>query len=163
MNEDMIRRWNEAVQPDDTVYHLGDVAFASPEKAVPLLQRLHGTKILVHGNHDGRKHLTAYREAKIFEEEHDLLIRHFELPNGPNGAPTKQGIVMCHFPIEVWAEAHKGNWHLHGHSHGSLTSTDLRLDVGWDVFMRPISLASVAQIMAGRAFKVRDHHGTRET
>ena len=28
-DEEVIRRWNSVVQPDDTVYHLGDVIFNS--------------------------------------------------------------------------------------------------------------------------------------
>ena len=45
MNQELIRRWNETVSPEDTVYVLGDWGELSP-----IL--LHGKKYLVKGNHD---------------------------------------------------------------------------------------------------------------
>lgn len=51
MNEDMVRKWNEIVRPEDTVYVLGDFSLAF--RAVETFsQRLMGTKVLVPGNHD---------------------------------------------------------------------------------------------------------------
>ena len=53
MDEVMIRRWNEVVGKDDTVYHLGDFAFLSTGKLRQLISRLNGKICLVNGNHDG--------------------------------------------------------------------------------------------------------------
>ncbi len=50
MDEEIIRRWNERVEPGDRVYHLGDFAFGDHD---PYLSRLNGMKNLVIGNHDG--------------------------------------------------------------------------------------------------------------
>lgn len=52
MNEYMIERWNKLIKPEDKVYHLGDVYFGSREDAVKILERLHGKKRLILGNHD---------------------------------------------------------------------------------------------------------------
>ena len=52
MDEELIRRWNATVTPDDTVYHLGDVALGSRERWGSRLSRLNGTIYLVPGNHD---------------------------------------------------------------------------------------------------------------
>jgi calcineurin-like phosphoesterase family protein len=51
MDKDLVDRWNATVQPQDTVYFLGDFAFnwKKPEEISPLLN---GRKILVAGNHD---------------------------------------------------------------------------------------------------------------
>jgi calcineurin-like phosphoesterase family protein len=51
MNNTMVRNWNNIVSPNDTVYHLGDFAFAARavEVFTPLLN---GKKILITGNHD---------------------------------------------------------------------------------------------------------------
>jgi calcineurin-like phosphoesterase family protein len=52
MTEAMITEWNNKVQPGDLVYILGDVAFLPSAKAVQIMRRLNGDKILVEGNHD---------------------------------------------------------------------------------------------------------------
>ncbi len=52
MNESLVNNWNCVVGPDDMVYHLGDVAFASQENTLKTLERLNGKITLVLGNHD---------------------------------------------------------------------------------------------------------------
>jgi calcineurin-like phosphoesterase family protein len=52
MDRMMVTNWNETVQPSDTVYHLGDFAFASPDRAKHILSNLSGHKVLILGNHD---------------------------------------------------------------------------------------------------------------
>ena len=50
MDEFMVERWNKVVRPNDKVYHLGDVVIA--RKALAILDRLNGDKVLIKGNHD---------------------------------------------------------------------------------------------------------------
>lgn len=50
MDETMVERWNAAVKPHDTVYHLGDVVIN--KKFLPIMNRLNGKKKLIMGNHD---------------------------------------------------------------------------------------------------------------
>lgn len=52
MNEAIITRWNERVEPEDTVWVLGDVALGPIEESLGLISRLNGYLILVAGNHD---------------------------------------------------------------------------------------------------------------
>jgi calcineurin-like phosphoesterase family protein len=52
MNRVLIQNWNDLVKPEDTVYHLGDVSFASPEVTKNIVNNLNGYKILILGNHD---------------------------------------------------------------------------------------------------------------
>lgn len=53
MNEEIIKRWNTLVAPEDTVYHLGDVALGKIDDSLACVGRLNGTKILIEdGNHD---------------------------------------------------------------------------------------------------------------
>jgi len=56
MNEEMILRWNSRVQPEDTVYFLGDFAFGDKSQIPIILGRLNGSKHLIYGNHDDLKH-----------------------------------------------------------------------------------------------------------
>ena len=50
MDEAMIKAWNERVKPTDKVYHLGDVVIN--RKALAIMRRLNGDKVLIRGNHD---------------------------------------------------------------------------------------------------------------
>lgn len=52
MDERIIANWNDIVSPDDTVFHLGDVALGDISKSLPKVARLNGYKICVLGNHD---------------------------------------------------------------------------------------------------------------
>lgn len=46
MNATLIRRWNDAVASGDTVYVIGDMFWCKSDEAVPILDSLHGMKIL---------------------------------------------------------------------------------------------------------------------
>ena len=56
MDVTIINNWNAIVKPEDTVYHLGDAFFTSPERAKHILSILNGHKILILGNHDRTGH-----------------------------------------------------------------------------------------------------------
>ena len=43
MDEEMVKRWNETVRPNDKVYHLGDVVIN--RKALKIMSRLNGDKV----------------------------------------------------------------------------------------------------------------------
>lgn len=123
MNDDFRRQWNAIVQPDDLVYHLGDVAFMKVDDAVKYLNSLNGKKILVEGNHD-RKLLKdpAFREC--FVEIHKYL----------DVSINGHKIIMCHYPFNEWDQMHRGALHFHGHVHGKPTGLERYriLDVGYD-------------------------------
>lgn len=122
MNEAMIREWNDCVQPEDTVYILGDVAFLSAQKAVAILRRLNGRKILIKGNHD-RKLLNDSEFRNCFAEIHDYLDINYE----------GHKIIMCHYPIYDHDGAGRGSLMLHGHRHGNPHNIPGRImDVGMD-------------------------------
>ena len=48
----IIKRWQDTVQPQDIVYHLGDVTWGSQGQLSTIMEGLPGTKILIRGNHD---------------------------------------------------------------------------------------------------------------
>lgn len=135
--------WNQTVRPGDTVLYLGDFSFDRRKPEVTdRLGRLHGTKILVRGNHDHRK----VRNAPGWASVHDEIETTLRLPGGAD-----QKVFLRHDPVRGWGAG--GVWHFHGHSHGKI-GHDLaagRVDVGvvcWGY--RPVSLAELA-VEIGRA------------
>jgi len=58
MDREIIRRWNERVKPEDTVFHLGDFMFGgsaskgNQKKPEDYLEQLNGNIVLIRGNHD---------------------------------------------------------------------------------------------------------------
>lgn len=64
MNEEIVRRFNEKVKPEDTVYILGDLIVGVSEKELSkplsLLSSLNGTKYVIRGNHDSQVRRTKY-------------------------------------------------------------------------------------------------------
>lgn len=54
-NEVIIKNWQEKVQPEDQVWHLGDVILGQMGTLTSILEQLPGKKILIKGNHDKEK------------------------------------------------------------------------------------------------------------
>ena len=97
MDEEMVKRWNEVVRPNDKVYHLGDVVIN--RRAFPTLHRLNGDKILIKGNHD------------VFKMED--YTPHFR---DIRGYHVMDKMIMSHIPVHPDS---KGRFtaNLHGHLH----------------------------------------------
>ena len=70
MDSELIRRWNDKVRPEDTVYILGD--FGADGYEAEMLRKLNGKKILVKGNHDIKSN-EEYRSFG-FSEVYDCPI-----------------------------------------------------------------------------------------
>jgi len=99
MDEEMIRRWNDRVRPNDKVYHLGDVVIN--RKALKTLARLNGDKVLIRGNHD------IFRDDEYREYFRELRAYH-----------VMNGLILSHIPVH---EASLGRFgcNIHGHLHAS--------------------------------------------
>ena len=68
MTWEIVKRWNEVVRPEDTVYHLGDVSFQlGPrwEEVKHVCHSLNGYKILILGNHDRKDKPEGNREPRL--------------------------------------------------------------------------------------------------
>lgn len=146
MNETMIARWNECVQPGDRVYHLGDFALGDREGATRIFHRLNGQKFLIRGNHEAIGEKLPWVWVKDY---HMLKYR-------------GQKIALCHYAFRTWNCSHHGAWNLHGHSHGTLEDlpTYRQMDVGVDCNgFYPVSFDKAALHMSTKTFKPVDHHG----
>jgi len=131
MNTAMVTRWNETVQPDDQVWHLGDFAIGTgAEAAAELLRRLHGCKHLVRGNNDPPD-MCSLTEWKTVQDYAEITVDDTRL-------------VLCHYAFRTWNGMAKGVLNLHGHSHGRLKPMPRQYDVGVDVWdFRPIRLVAL--------------------
>lgn len=105
-DEELIRRWNAAVNPCDTVYVLGDMFWCNMTAAIDVLKRLNGNIILIKGNHD-RCH--DARLLKCFAKVTDYL----EVEDG------EDHIVLSHYPIPCFKNHFYGWLHFYGHVHTS--------------------------------------------
>ena len=100
MDETLILNWNRRVNPEDTVYLLGDFGFGSLEKLVWYLNNLKGHKILIRGNHD--RSTLACRKIG-FEEVYNSLVIHttqgrIMLRHSPSSLTPKGGSTGHMFP-----------------------------------------------------------------
>lgn len=144
MDEEMVRRWNAIVARGDTVYHVGDFAFADH---TPYLSRLNGQKRLILGNHD---HSNRVKAAKGWATVDSMLtIKDGETP-----------IVLCHYGLRVWNRSHYGALHFYGHSHGSLPGDSQSCDVGVDCWsFAPVSLDEIRSRLGAHPMRGEpDHH-----
>jgi calcineurin-like phosphoesterase family protein len=161
MNEAMVRNWNAVVQPEDTVYCLGDVAMAF--RSIELYsQRLNGTKYLVPGNHDfchsyhkkgrnlkNRQEWVAKYEAlgwKVLPEQTTLEI------------PGVATVNLCHHPYimigpgddkyENWRPKDDGRWLICGHVHEKWKVVGRMINIGVDQWnFKPVSIEEVKNII----------------
>lgn len=144
MDDQMIKRWNSKVGPQDYVYHLGDFAFKHAGDARAIRSRLNGKIFMIKGNHDtgqdfGFEWMKLYYELKIGDQE----------------------IVLFHYGQRTWHHDLRGTWHLYGHSHGLLPPYGKSFDIGVDCWnFYPLSFEEVKQEMDKKA--IGEHPGFKD-
>jgi calcineurin-like phosphoesterase family protein len=149
MDEEMIRRWNEVVGPQDHVYHLGD--FAMGKVSAPgILSRLNGHKHLIWGNHDSPQ-IRSLPQWASSQAYHELRL-------------DGQFIILCHYKFDVFNKSHHGAIQFFGHSHGSMPGNNQQIDCGVDCWdYRPVDLQTLLDGMRKLPpFRDKDHHKKRE-
>jgi calcineurin-like phosphoesterase family protein len=105
MDEEMVKRWNETVRPNDKVYHLGDVVIN--RKALKIMHRLNGDKVLIRGNHD------IFRDDEYREHFRELRAYH-----------VMNGMILSHIPIHTESLGRFGV-NIHGHLHSNRVMTEV--------------------------------------
>ena len=99
MDEEMVKRWNETVKPTDKVYHLGDVVIN--RKAMGIMRRLNGDKVLIRGNHD------IFRDDEYRQHFRELRAYH-----------VMNGMILSHIPLHPESLGRFGV-NIHGHTHAN--------------------------------------------
>ncbi len=149
------------VKPNDTVFHLGDVALGTIADTLPLIKQLNGYKILLPGNHDriSMHFKQTHRERfmpeykKYFDEiwDENGVVRQIQLDNG-----HYIDVLLCHYPYSGDSydptrfidsrPKDKGLPLIHGHVHNQWTVHNRQFNVGVDVheFM-PVNESDIIQ------------------
>lgn len=112
MDRDLIRKWNEKVDPADDVYVVGDFMYRSGYAPKWYLSQLPGHKHLIIGNHDWRM-LQDETSMKYWESVDKIATIRDEYKN----------VVLCHYPILDWEARLHGSILVYGHIHGNKDDT----------------------------------------
>lgn len=168
-DEWLVQIWNSQVNPEDTVWHLGDLSFASSyAKVQEFVAKLNGVKMFIKGNHDKldfMRRLVKDGLVDWFGDYKEIKLKEF----AGTSEEREHNAVLCHFPFAVWHRQHHGALHLHGHSHGSYTPTagkilDVGLDSSYNIYKihRFFTEENVLEYMKERSTDVLDHHVKRK-
>ena len=132
MNEFMINKWNSAVNPDDIVYHLGDVYFGSAEEADKILSRLNGRKRLILGNHDDGK-------DPVLQKHFQKILMWRKWP--------EYNCILSHVPLHSSSMYGKTMFNVHGHIHEKQINDGQYINVSVEqIAYEPVLLESLRNI-----------------
>ncbi len=161
MDEQMVRKWNDTVKPDDNVFSLGDFAFGKIGYIKNILSRLNGNIVMVLGNHD----------QEIIDNSESLINEGYVKEITPYKEIRIDGQFIClyHYGCRTWNRSHRGSFLLYGHSHGSLPPFGKSVDVGVDApfvlgvpSYRPLSFYEIKDYMSKRKIETADYHGNHD-
>jgi calcineurin-like phosphoesterase family protein len=132
MNKKLIEYWNELVDKDDIVYHLGDFCFKGSSTAKYFEDKLNGTIIHIMGNHDSNNGVKGYITRAVMEFSNKVVYAVHRPPDMPIEIPEWCDFVIC-------GHIHN-NW-----KHRYLEGCDIPIiNVGVDVWdYRPVSVHSL--------------------
>lgn len=107
MDAYMIQQWNSVVSRSDEVYIVGDMFMGhTSDSQIKILNKLHGAKHLIEGNHDRRI-------AKVYDK-YNSVSQIKEVKDGN----TK--VFLCHYPIPLFSGHYQEHIiHLYGHVHNT--------------------------------------------
>lgn len=133
MDNAILAKLLAVVQPDDDLWVLGDVAFATPDQQDyirHLFDRIPGRKHLVKGNHDP-EWVCNFGWASVNDicEVND----------------ADQWLVLCHYPMLTWHRARRGALQVFGHVHKGWRGSRNSVNVGVDVWnFEPVTARQIA-------------------
>jgi calcineurin-like phosphoesterase family protein len=140
MDYELIKRWNEVVNNKDTIYILGDFAFANKEKINELVSMLNGRKVLIMGNHDRKldKHVKFWYDCGFDEVYRYPII-------------FKKFFILSHEPVK-----HVGvRYNIHGHKHNNKIDDNHYINVSVEhTDYRPVNLDKlIAKVYKSRTYR----------
>ena len=112
MNEALVENWNKLIKPEDTVYHLGDLALGDKEDALKYIRQLHGKIFWIYGNHCTQNKIDYFMDEvpNLYSIGYAWVLKH-----------GKQSLYLSHYPtLTSNYDDKKFSQHvinLHGHTH----------------------------------------------
>jgi len=76
MREEIIKRFNQRVKENDTVYFLGDFSFQNKKEREKIYKRLNGKHVFIRGNHDKTGTCPIYSAIIRYGDGHFACICH---------------------------------------------------------------------------------------
>ncbi|AYR01542.1 phosphoesterase [Arthrobacter phage Seahorse] len=138
----LVDRWCATVTKRDTIWILGDLAMASPARALALIDLLPGTKHLILGNHDSAHpmHRNAHRQQRRYFDAFDSV------QTAARHKIEGSEFVLSHFPYQgdhadredrytQWRLRDDGLPLIHGHVHDEWLVRGRQINVGVDRWM----------------------------
>jgi calcineurin-like phosphoesterase family protein len=151
MDEELLKRINEVVQPQDDFYFLGDFAFADYNGIVNYRKAINCRNLFfIEGNHD-----------QVIQRNRDLqrLFRSYDIRKEIKIG--NQIIILDHYPGLTWNKAFHGSWQLFGHVHNNKVFDRpdlLNADCGVDARnFYPMNMDDVNKVMSNKNFKKELH------
>ena len=140
---------NRSVQPQDTLWILGDFCWGKLESAQAYRERIECRNVhLIWGNHDHRS------VEPVFGKTIEQCMLSIE----------GKRIWLNHYPMRTWHKSFHGSWQLYGHVHGRLMEEDQRTpwtltrDVGVDACeYKPMSFTELQSYMEPREKAFAQH------
>lgn len=132
MNESLIYNINAIVEPEDTLYILGDFSFQHKDTNVKYVKDIKCPTVLIRGNHDYSNRIKGVGFADVFNELDLYLGKHL--------------VTLSHYPfrgdhtaVERFTDIRPkdvGQWLLHGHTHdrAKINKAERMIHVGVDAW-----------------------------
>lgn len=156
MNTTLINNYNKVVTNEDCCLWLGDIFFTAQDEAREILDSMHGTKILILGNHD--KHAPRWYLnigfSLVFERCVDLSIcgkparaSHYPYISEINNLTLVVDDDNIKKKLAKYPNKKKGEILLHGHTHSKEKRKGNQIHVGVDAWEYcPVTLAQVEEL-----------------
>lgn len=108
----IVRRWNEVVTDDDTVYILGDLMLGDNTYGIGRLRALHGKKYFITGNHDTDNRVSIYESiAGItpcgYSDVMKYLGYRFYLSHYPTLTGNLEAVSLKKTTINLYGHTHQ--------------------------------------------------------
>lgn len=175
MHRHLINTYNATVPANGICYFLGDVGYTKHDIVGEVMRQMHGTKVIILGNHDKGAHSmyaqgfdVVLNAAIFYIGQHRISMSHCPLPGIFREDVTTMASYRQVDKGNMWHGEHKNqmftsqdltvDFHLHGHIHSDGVdkprSTDRQFDVGVRANKyRPVSISEIEAWIAGETKK----------
>ena len=115
MNQAIVDRFQSKIQPEDTLYILGDCMLNDNEKGEEYLAQIPGKKIFIRGNHDTNPRVEIYKKYTDEEIKWAEMIKY-----------KGKSIYLSHHPTLTMnqGEMHNVTFNFFGHTHQTVDFFD---------------------------------------